>query len=302
MQSTSIDNEFLSSEFDEEITLFPYAQVINEKRKSDCGFFITVDNMSAADWILATDQQYHTATWGNGEETQGLLIQNPRLIILLQSPLLMFERSTGLNLGAYESNYYRRNKSTVVLKTKYLVYFVDEQNQPRHTIPMQLTMKGAAGASFGEHLIQFRLELEKAFALAHKKAVQRKNSRFHVMGVFCIQTEPQLRGDEQKAWVCATSGHEQPTQENWLNYFVGFTDLKERLFTEMEMYSSFGQVKAVEAQSTVTPASLQMQSDNASIDYIGDAEASPISPTKSATQVTVGHGLNDSADNPDIPF
>ena len=73
------------------------------------------------------------------------------------------------------------------------------------------------------------------------------------MGVFCIQTEPQQRGDEQKAWVCTTVSHEQPTQSNWLNYFVGFTPLKVRLWAEMERHPDFGQIKAVEP-ATALPA------------------------------------------------
>lgn len=250
MQATTLDNEFLSSEFDGEITSLPFAQILNDKRKSDNGFFITVENLAAADWLLASDQQFHTATWGNGEESAGLLIPNPRLIILAQSPLLMFERSTGLNLGAYEGDFYRRAKGDLVLKTKYLVYFVDHMNQPRHSVPMQLTMKGAAGASFGEQLRRFRLELEKAFATAHNQPVKRKSAKFHAMGVFCIQTEPQQRGEEQKAWVCTTVSHEQPSENNWLNYFVGFTSLKQRLWQDMDTYADFGKIQ----QPSVEPA------------------------------------------------
>lgn len=250
MQATSLDNEFLDPEFDGEITSLPFAQILNDKRKSDSGFFITVENLAAADWQLPDDQQFHTATWGNGEESEGLLIQHPRLIVLAQSPLFMFERSTGLNLGVYEGEFYRRAKTDVVLKTKYLVYFVDDLNQPRHSVPMQLTMKGAAGASFGEHQKRFRLELEKAFATAHNQPIKRKSAKFHAMGVFCIQTEPQQRGDEQKAWVCTTVSHEQPTEKNWLNYFVGFTSLKQRLWQDMDTYADFGKIQ----QLSVEPA------------------------------------------------
>lgn len=177
----------------------------------------------------------------------GLLIHHPRLIILAQSPMLMFERESGLNLGVYNAERYRQSKGSIVIKTKYLVYFVDEFNQLRHKLPMQLTMKGAAGASFGEHLIKFRLELEKAFAVAHNQQVKRKSLEFHAMGVFCIRTEPQIKGEGQKAgWVCSTVNHEQPTPENYCSYFVGFTTLKERLLSEVEQYAKFTQLQSVE--------------------------------------------------------
>lgn len=62
MQATSVENEFLSPEFDGEITTLPFAQVLNDERKSDSGFFITVENLAAAAWLIAPDQQFHTAT------------------------------------------------------------------------------------------------------------------------------------------------------------------------------------------------------------------------------------------------
>ncbi len=252
---THADNEFLSSRFDEEIVSFPYAQVLNEKSTSDSGFFITTDNLATADWQLPQNQQFHQQTWHSGEKTMGLLIHHPRLIILAQSPMLMFERSSGLNLGVYNAERYRQSKASIVLKTKYLVYFVDENNQLRHQLPMQLTMKGAAGASFGEHLIKFRLELEKAFAVAHHQQIKRKSAEFHAMGIFCIQTEPQIKGEGKKAgWVCSTVNHEQPTQENYCSYFVGFTTLKDRLLTEVEQYAKFAQAPSLEpVESISTP-------------------------------------------------
>ena len=245
--TTQKGNEFLSSRFDEQVVSFPYAQVLNEKSASDSGFFITTDNLATADWQLPQDQQFHQQTWHSGEKTMGLLIHHPRLIILAQSPMLMFERESGSNLGVYNAERYRQSKGSIVIKTKYLVYFVDKNNQLRHKSPMQLTMKGAAGASFGEHLIKFRLELEKAFAIAHQQQVKRKSLEFHAMGVFCIQTEPQVKGEGQKAgWVCSTVNHEQPTPENYCSYFVGFTTLKERLLSEVEQYAKFTQLQSVE--------------------------------------------------------
>jgi hypothetical protein len=252
MQTIVLENEFLSSEFNAETTSYPFAQVLNEKHKSESGFFVSVENLGAADWQLPSEQQFHSATWRSGEQTQGILIPNPRLLVLAHSPLFMSERATGLNLGAYDSEYYRQHKQEVVLKTKYLVYFVDEQNQLLHNLPMQLTMKGAAGATFGEHLLKFRTELEKAFAVVHKKPLQRKSDRFHALGVFCIETEPQLKGNEQKNWVCTIIKHEQPTLDNWLNYFLGFTPLKERILADVDNNVDFGKLKVAEATQVTT--------------------------------------------------
>lgn len=255
MQDILKDNEFLSPEYESEVKHLPFAQVINDKHKDNCGFFITVDNLGAADWQLAAEQQYHTTIWQTGEEAQGLLIQSPRLLILAQSPLMMFERSTRQSLGVFNIDYYRNARATTLLKTKYLVYFVDQDNQLRHQLPMQLTLKGANGASFGEHLRSFRSELEAAFALACDRPKQRRSDKFHALGVFCARTEPQLKGEGQEsAWICATTSHEKPSAENFLSYFVGFTPLKHKILSEVEQNTNFGKPKLQGNASLELPA------------------------------------------------
>ncbi len=136
---------------------------------------------------------------------------------------------------------------------------------------MQLTMKGAAGATFGEHLLKFRTELEKAFAIVHKKPLQRKSNKFHALGVFCIKTQAQLKGSEQKNWVCTIVRHEQPTKDNWLNYFLGFTPLKERILADVDNNADFGQLRVTEAtQATAAsnhllPTTEEINSEDESI-------------------------------------
>jgi len=246
MINTDLENEFLSSEFDVDGMSFPFAQVINEKKKSECGFFISLENLIAAEWKELESIEVHTTTWSTGNETDGILIQKPRLIVLHQTPLLMFERQTGLLIGTYNARTYLSQKSALILKTKYLVYFVDSSNSLLHELPLQLTMKGSAGASFGEHLRGFRAELERAFAQTYKQPLKRKGEKFHALGAFQITTEPQLKGEGQQSnWVCTTVAHERPTAENWLNYFVGFTSLKDRLLFDVDQYAEFCKVEEV---------------------------------------------------------
>lgn len=261
MLSTTACDEFLSSEYDAPLTSYPFAQIINDKYKSQCGFFISTDNLSQADFQIPDDAEYHTVVWGSGERSQGLLIDSPRLLVIRSTPLYMEERSTGLYLGGYDAGIYRYRRQDIVLKTKYLIFFVSEDNQLLHSIPMQLTMKGVAGATFGEHLSKFRSELEQAFAVAYGVRVARKNEKFHAHGVFHLTTAPEQRGDEYKVWVCVTTGHEQPTQDNWRSLFVGYnSDIKDVVTRTYEASADFSVLK--KSQTETTPGNSPAPEEN----------------------------------------
>ncbi len=57
---------------------------------------------------------------------------------------------------------------------------------------------------------------------------------FHSLAVFCFITKAELAGERQKAWVCRVVEHEKPTTENWKDYFVGFSSLKEYAWQALE--------------------------------------------------------------------
>lgn len=124
----------------------------------------------------------------------------------------------------------------MVLKTRYLVFLVDGQNQLLHDIPLQFTAKGSVCGSFGEHYKLFRREMNQAFG-------QQRGDRFFALAVFAVNLQPELKGSDKKSWVCSVIEHGVPTAANWRSYFVGYDAVtKEKVLADFDAYADFGKL------------------------------------------------------------
>lgn len=80
----------------------------------------------------------------------------------------------------------------------------------------------------------FKSQLEACHALTNQVPSRPKNELFHALGVFCFTTKSELVGEQIKSWCCRVVSHEQPTTENWQQYFVGYTHLKDEAWSALE--------------------------------------------------------------------
>lgn len=152
----------------------------------------------------------------------------------------MFSRSDSSFLGPFNRSQYH---SDVVLKTRYLVYLVNKQRQLLHDSPLQFTAKGSVCGSYGQHYNQFRREMNKAFG-------QQRGDRFFALAVFAVNLQPELKGTEQKSWVCSITKHGVPTPDNWKSFFVGYdAALKEKVLADFDAYADFGKLEQEEKSS-----------------------------------------------------
>lgn len=55
------------------------------------------------------------------------------------------------------------------LRTRYLLLFLDENNNPLHRIPLRLGLGAGTGGSVGEEVKVFRTEIEKVFFKLRKQ-------------------------------------------------------------------------------------------------------------------------------------
>ena len=86
----------------------------------------------------------------------GNIILNPRMIILQRSVLLKVETKTGLILRAWiaiES----KEENTYACVRKYMIMFVDKDNNPLHEAPVQLTAKGCFQLKFDQQIANLEL-------------------------------------------------------------------------------------------------------------------------------------------------
>ncbi len=135
-------------------------------------------------------------------------------------------------------------------------------------------------------------------------------------------------GDKQnKSWCCRVVSHEKPTVENWTNYFIGYTHLKDYTWAALEPGQkidvlSVGAIAGSEEMTALPPGIQEetheyVEEDSASASLFPPepiksatpasyeshevAVPTPISPSRT-TNITSGNNTGDESDSADIPF
>ena len=111
-----------------------------------------------------------------GVTSPGIIIPNLRMLILQRSLLLKVETKTGRILRAWIAKE-SKEENTYMCVRKYLILFVDEDNNPLHEAPLQFTAKGCFQFEFDQQLCEFRKAMTKAY---NEKATFMKDSWFSV--------------------------------------------------------------------------------------------------------------------------
>jgi hypothetical protein len=205
-------------------------------RKSDldtCGWTATEDEFAKGSVIWDYKQTFGMAP--NTSVEEGLNFTEPRLQILLRSPL-MVEETTGMRqtIGTFEDpevkamfendkmasdlanskgEMYKRRYS---VRTKYLVYVLTQDNKRAHKIPMVLTLKGLNGTDVSDKVKLYEKEMSKCLSKALDSEVPLAfNEKFYATTVFVPVLANEMRG-ANNVEICAIESFEIPeytTQE-----------------------------------------------------------------------------------------
>ena len=230
-------DQFTSDEFIDKNANLPTVIVLNDQLH--CGYFIPVSTMAKCGWIDFDESQLITHTFRSGETEQGVLIKDPRMLVCPKTELYQYdvEVSEQQKKRAIVGLYDAALKDDKNIKTErlYLVFFLNENNNPLHSLPLKYAARGVNGATFEVERRAFKAQLETCHALTNQVAAKPKNDLFHALGVFCFTTSAELVGEKQnKSWCCRVVSHEAPTTENWKDYFVGYTQLKDYTWSALE--------------------------------------------------------------------
>ena len=203
----------LLSQFDNDIvasTQLPYCQIQNppnlslsqiEQLNPDWGWFMPVEQAEQANFNATNDWQPTRLTFGedtsNPRHVDGFLTRRLRLVVLHQSNIEVQEKATngwrycGLayqhgQLTSYGESA-KGDRSNYRLRTRYLVMFVDPDNQLLHEIPFKIGMNAGVGAAFNNELKEFRREIETIFFAQIGKPQQQLSDRAHSLTVLDLQ-------------------------------------------------------------------------------------------------------------------
>jgi hypothetical protein len=196
-------------------TKTPSVKAINN---GGAGLWISNENAEICKWKKDSLNQYiNTRPYNiktNEGDIPGYTIRNPRMLILQRSLLLKVVTKTGKILRAWIAKESKEGNMYACVK-KYMVLFVDKNNNPIHEIPLQLTAKGCFQLEFDKQYCEFR----KAITLAYNgNSSKSMSNTWYSMCVFVPTFESMARGIGK---ACITTGFEKPTKENWLSFSVG---------------------------------------------------------------------------------
>ncbi len=199
-------------------------------RKSDldtCGWHATEEQFDKGSVIWDYKQTFGMAP--NTSVDEGLNFIEPRLQILLRSPL-MVEETTGMhtiigefndpeikelwdedkeasNLANSKGDIYKRKYCA---RTKYLVCILTEENKRAHKLPMVLTIKGLNGTDISEKIKIHEKEMSKCLTKALDSEIPLAfNEKFFATTVFSPVLANEMRG-ANNVEICAIESFDIP--------------------------------------------------------------------------------------------
>ncbi|MBW4643089.1 MAG: hypothetical protein KME23_08860 [Goleter apudmare HA4340-LM2] len=236
--------------------VIPWCQMINPRYGTDGlqphGLAMKLDNANAVGF--QPDDNWHQVEheFSSGSETV-LISTKPSLVIVRRGPLSVKDRETGMKLGTLKDNYdaFLADKLKFKTFTRYLIFIVGEDKKFLHDSPLQLTLNGAAGASFSKTYCEFQqgkivggfvAELEKAYAAYRKQPLTPKGPLFHAHGIFSPIIECEERGIEPNTvLVASTVDFKHPTVGTLTQYLIPSDSLESTIICKaFEEYKEFG--------------------------------------------------------------
>lgn len=230
----------LLNQFESEIvssTQLPYCQIQNppnlawsqiEQLNPPYGWFIPAEQSELAGFNATDDWQPTRLTFGEDTDhprsVDGFLSHHVRIVVLHSSNIEV--QSKAKNGWRYCGLAYRNGEITswgesaqgdrnnYRLRTRYLVMFLDNNNQLLHETPIQIGMNAGVGAAFNTELKKFRKEIETVFFSSLCKPQQQLSDRAHSLTVLDMQLG--LHKSEGKAPYLYPAARFTPDKSNHL--------------------------------------------------------------------------------------
>lgn len=233
-------DEFASAEYLNPYAKLPRIQALRGTSENNCGYFIPVDQMARAGWWDFDSNQLITYTYeSSGNEEQGLMIFNPRMLVCAKSPLLGFDRKATQEeeqlviLGGWKRHY--KDVDNIGNCQFYEVILLNQENQPLHSVPLSYVAKGANQATFSQEWQKLIDKITVCHAITNGIAARPKDARFNSLCIFSFNVKREPVGKKQKSFACRVVNHEAPNLDNWRNYFVGFNPtIKTQVFEGLQ--------------------------------------------------------------------
>lgn len=198
------------------------------------------------------------------EDVTGLLITEARLLVLAFVPEYIRYKSDvedlgGTVVGLYDEYRNSLDKKSMDVCSEHALLFLDEDNQPLHTMPIVVRFKNVALWSFKSAREEFYRALEKTFADYFNVPFSGKNDRWRSLGVLEVEFKAVKEGEgKNKHDCCKTVAYTKPTIETLPLLYLGTPTAKALIWQQHDAIAGFtepqslpalpGEVEAVEVE------------------------------------------------------
>lgn len=222
-------------------TSTPSLKAINKMfcgQRNSAGLWVADDSMETCKWkkecidtcesnctehYIGTKEHIIQAQFDN---ISGRGIINPRICVLRRTKLIKITTDKGRVCGYWvEGDGTIKNENgsrKYACARRYLIVFLDEQNKPLHSIPLQFTAKGTFQINFDKELMSFRNDMRIAYGKSMNRQIGQMKDLWYSMCVFKPVFESKMVGKAPLlSQACAVKSYEIPTECNWLQLCVG---------------------------------------------------------------------------------
>lgn len=202
-------------------------------KKGVAGIWIANENLDIVGWRQNSDGEYvntkeHSVTARGDVEVLGRGLINPRIIVLQRSQLLkrnckttriegIWNRGDGDKINDDKSKMYQCVR-------RYMLLFLDENNKPLHSSPIQLTSSGNFMFHFDQKYMKFRADILAAYCKDKKKSGARMSEQWYSMCVFVPKfiSKSVGKSPDMMSAACITESYLVPESTNWRDFVVAF--------------------------------------------------------------------------------
>ena len=178
--NTKIQDEFSTDDYSYQGSKSIANLITVQKSKSVFGLFLSDTNSDYCDFINELKYPTYTYTYKNGEEDEGYLIPNPRLLVLKVGDFIATTKDQDM-VGIYKKGDKDRG---LKVSQYFLVYLLDADNNLLHQSPLSWKTSGVSQFYLDSSLKAFRKEFEESWSLSRQEEKSRKNHKFHSLTVF----------------------------------------------------------------------------------------------------------------------
>jgi hypothetical protein len=206
--------DFTDSQYDDLTVTKPRLTALRGNNDTNFGFFATLQDVGTCDWVNFDPTGVVTYEYQSGGKEEGLLFQNPIMLVLPTSPLLAIDKAKTKEQKRMICCEYDRAKHSerLVWDTgrSFDVILLGKDLKPLHTLPFEMILKGAAQATFHSAWLSSCQQIARMYCQSAKKIYKPKDDRFNKLCVFRPIVTRRLVGGEQKSYSLVVDSFVQP--------------------------------------------------------------------------------------------